>query len=154
MLNWAQSEVFNWAPAEYSIMIKLKGSPYYHDYVDQGTILDRVVGSSRVSSIENVSQPLELTCFFGSKTLGLFPFFEQDFHFLDQMVLFLNLDCQNLASLDFGNCSISKKGHLISEILLLEMKLCQRVFLPHSKSIPEAQNIYLILRLPSNFLKK
>ena len=55
MLNWAQSEVFNWAPAEYSIMIKMKGSPYYHDYVDQGTILDRVVGSSRVSSIENVS---------------------------------------------------------------------------------------------------
>ena len=55
MLNWAQSEVFNWATAEYSIMIKLKGSPYYHDYVDQGTILDRVVGSSRVSSIENVS---------------------------------------------------------------------------------------------------
>ena len=69
MLNWAQSEVFNWAPAEYSIMIKLKGSPYYHDYVDQGTILDRVVGSSRVRNIENISVPLELTCFFGSKTL-------------------------------------------------------------------------------------
>ena len=144
MLNWAQSEVFNWAPAEYSIMIKMKGSPYYHDYVDQGTILDRVVGSSRVSSIENVSQPLELTCFFGSKTLGLFPFFEQDFHFLDQMVLFLDLDCQNLASLDFGNCPISKKDHLISEmkILLSEMKLRPRVFPPQSNFIPEAKNIY------------
>ena len=42
MLNWAQSEVFNWAQAEYSIMIKLKGSPYYHGYVDQGTILDLI----------------------------------------------------------------------------------------------------------------
>ena len=125
MLNWAQSEVFNWAPAEYSIMIKLKGSPYYHDYVDQGTILDRVVGSSRVRNIENISVPLELTCFFGSKTLRLIPFFEQNFHFLDQMVLFLDLDCQNLASLDFGNCPISKKDHLISEmkISLSEMKL-------------------------------
>ena len=143
MCNWAQSEVFNWATAEYSIMIKLKGSPYYHDYVDQGTILDRVVGSSRVSSIENVSQPLELTCFFGSKTLGLFPFFEQDFHFLDQMVLFLDLDCQNLASLDFGNCPISKKDHLISEmkISLSELKLHLRVFLLQSHSNPEVQNI-------------
>ena len=144
MLNWAQSEVFNWAPAEYSIMIKLKGSPYYHDYVDQGTILDRVVGSSRVRNIENISVPLELTCFFGSKTLRLIPFFEQNFHFLDQMVLFLDLDCQNLASLDFGNCPISKKDHLISEmkILLSEMKLRPRVFPPQSNFIPEAKNIY------------
>ena len=144
MLNWAQSEVFNWAPAEYSIMIKLKGSPYYHDYVDQGTILDRVVGSSRVRNIENISVPLELTCFFGSKTLRLIPFFEQNFHFLDQMVLFLDLDCQNLASLDFDNCPISKKDHLISEmkISLSEMKLRLRVFPPQSKSIPEVQNIY------------
>ena len=147
MLNWAQSEVFNWAPAEYSIMIKLKGSPYYHGYVDQGTILDRVVGSSRVSSKENISVPLELTCFFGSKTLRLIPFFEQNFHFLDQMVLFLDLDCQNLASLDFDNCPISKKDHLISEmkISLSEMKLRLRVFPPQSKSIPEVQNIYSIL---------
>ena len=48
MLNWAQSEVFNWAPAEYSIVIKLKGIPYYYDYMDQGTILYRV-GGHRVS---------------------------------------------------------------------------------------------------------
>ena len=109
MLNWAQSKVFNWAQAEYSIMIKLKGSPYYHDYVDQGTILDRVVGSSRVRNIENISVPLELTCFFGSKTLRLIPFFEQNFHFLDQMVLFLDLDCQNLASLDFGMSDLEKE---------------------------------------------
>ena len=144
MLNCAQSKVFNWEPAEYSIMIKMKGSPYYHDYVDQGTILDRVVGSSRVRNIENISVPLELTCFFGSKTLRLIPFFEQNFHFLDQMVLFLDLDCQNLASLDFDNCPISKKDHLISEmkISLSEMKLRLRVFPPQSKSIPEVQNIY------------
>ena len=103
-----------------------------------------MVGSSRVSSKENISVPLELTCFFGSKTLGLFPFFEQDFHFLDQMVLFLDLDCQNLASLDFDNCPISKKDHLISEmkISLSEMKLRLRVFPPQSKSIPEVLNIY------------
>ena len=144
MLDWAQTETLNWAKAEYSIMIKLKGSPYYHDYVDQGTILDRVVGSSRVRNIENISVPLELTCFFGSKTLRLIPFFEQNFHFLDQMVLFLDLDCQNLASLDFDNCPISKKDHLISEmkISLSEMKLRLRVFPPQSKSIPEVQNIY------------
>ena len=81
---------------------------------------------------------------FGSKTLRLIPFFERNFHFLDQMVLFLDLDCQNLASLDFGNCPISKKDHLISElkISLSEMKLRPRVFLPQSKSIPEAQNMY------------
>ena len=104
------------------------------------------MGSSRVSSKENISVPLELTCFFGSKTLGLFPFFEQDFHFLDQMVLFLDLDCQNLASLDFDNCPISKKDHLISEmkISLSEMKLRLRVFPPQSKSIPEVQNIYSV----------
>ena len=119
VLDWAQTEMLNWAQAEYSIMIKLKGSPYYHDYVDQGTILDRVVGSSRVRNIENISVPLELTCFFGSKTLRLIPFFEQNFHFLDQMVLFLDLDCQNLASLDFDNCPISKKDHLISEMKIL-----------------------------------
>ena len=151
MCNWAQSEVFNWATAEYSIMIKLKGSPYYHDYVDQGTILDRVVGSSRVRNIENISVPLELTCFFGSKTLRLIPFFEQNFHSLDQMVLFLDLDCQNLASLDFDNCPISKKDHLISEmkISLSEMKLRLRVFPPQSKSIPEVQNIYSSPEKPS-----
>ena len=97
MLNWAQSEVFNWAPAEYSIMIKLKGSPYYHDYVDQGTILDLVVGSSRVRNIENISVPLELTCFLGSKTLRR------------RMVLFFDLDCQNLASLDFGMSDLEKE---------------------------------------------
>ena len=158
MLNWAQSEVFNWAPAEYSIMIKMKGSPYYHDYVDQGTILDRVVGSSRVRNIENISVPLELTCFFGSKTLRLIPFFEQNFHFLDQMVLFLDLDCQNLASLDFGNCPISKKDHLISEmkILLSEMKLRPRVFPPQSNFIPEAKNIYsmLLTRFPLGVVHK
>ena len=39
------------------------------------------MGSSRVSSKENISVPLELTCFFGSKTLGLFPFFEPKFPF-------------------------------------------------------------------------
>ena len=60
------------------------------------------------------------------------------------MVLFLDLDCQNLASLDFGNCPISKKDHLISEmkILLSEMKLRPRVFPPQSNFIPEAKNIY------------
>ena len=49
-------------------------------------------------------------------------------------------------SLDFGNCPISKKDHLISElkISLSEMKLRPRVFLPQSKSIPEAQNIYSV----------
>ena len=48
------------------------------------------------------------------------------------------------ASLDFGNCPISKKDHLISEmkISLSEMKLRLRVFPPQSKSIPEVQNIY------------
>ena len=46
-------------------------------------------------------------------------------------------------SLDFGNCPISKKDHLISElkISLSEMKLHPWVFLHQSKSIPEAQNI-------------
>ena len=60
------------------------------------------------------------------------------------MVLFLDLDCQNLASLDFGICPISKKDHLISElkISLSEMKLRLQVFPPQSKSIPEVQNIY------------
>ena len=63
------------------------------------------------------------------------------------MVLFLDLDCQNLASLDFGNCPISKKDHLISEmkILLSEMKLRPRVFPPQSNFIPEAKNIYSLL---------
>ena len=112
MLNWAQSEVFNWAPAEYSIMIKLKGSPYYHDYVDQGTILDRVVGSSRVRNIENISVPLELTCFFGSKTLGLFPFFEQKFHFLDQMVLFSRSGLPKSHFAPFWQLSDLEKGPL------------------------------------------
>ena len=32
MLHWAQSKMFNWATAEYSIIIKLKGSPYYHEH--------------------------------------------------------------------------------------------------------------------------
>ena len=46
--------------------------------------------------------------------------------------------------LDFGNCPISKKDHLISEmkILLSEMKLHPRVFPPQSNFIPEAKNIY------------
>ena len=63
------------------------------------------------------------------------------------MVLFLDLDCQNLASLDFDNCPISKKDHLISEmkILLSEMKLRPRVFPPQSNFIPEAKNIYSLL---------
>ena len=88
MLDWAQTEMLNLAQSEYSIMIKLKGSPYYHDNMDQGTILDCVVGSSCVSNIEDISVPLALTCFYRSKTLRLFPFFEQNYHFLDQMVLF------------------------------------------------------------------
>ena len=135
MLNWAQSEVFNWATAEYSIMIKLKGSPYYHDYVDQGTILDRVVGSSRVRNIENISVPLELTCFFGSKTLRQ--------SFISSSKIFSIWTAKILLCWILA-CPISKKNHLISElkISLSELKLRLRVFLPQSKSIPEVQNIY------------
>ena len=144
MLNWAQSEVFNWAPAEYSIMIKLKGSPYYHDYVDQGTILDRVVGSSRVRNIENISVPLELTCFFGSKTLRQ-SFISSSKIFNSSIKwFFFSIWTAKISLRSILACPISKKNHLISElkISLSELKLRLRVFLPQSKSIPEAQNIY------------
>ena len=48
-----------------------------------------------------------------------------------KLFFFLDLDCQNLATLDFGICQISKKNNLISEmkILLSEMKLRYRAFL-------------------------
>ena len=144
MLNWAQSEVFNWAPAEYSIMIKLKGSPYYHDYVDQGTILDRVVGSSRVRNIENISVPLELTCFFGSKTLRQ-SFISSSKIFNSSIKwFFFSIWTAKISLRSILACPISKKNHLISElkISLSELKLRLRVFLPQSKSIPEVQNIY------------
>ena len=124
MLNWAQSEVFNWATAEYSIMIKLKGSPYYHDYVDQGTILDRVVGSSRVRNIENISVPLELTCFFGSKTLRQ---------------SFISSEAR------FWQSRSRKKDHLIEEmeILARRKEKAQEFYYRRSKSIPEAQIYFL-----------
>lgn len=56
---------------------------------------------------------------------------------LNKLFFFLYLDCQNLATLDLGNCKSSKKNNLISKmkiillemkIILSEMKLCYRAF--------------------------
>ena len=146
----------DWAPAEtptkiaglgnsrniFSKIAEL-GSPYYHDYVDQGTILDRVVGSSRVRNIENISVPLELTCFFGSKTLRQ-SFISSSKIFNSSIKwFFFSIWTAKISLRSILACPISKKNHLISElkISLSELKLRLRVFLPQSKSIPEAKNI-------------
>ena len=57
--------------------------------------------------------------------------------FLERIFLFLDLDCQNLATLDFDNRPISE-----NENSLAEKKLCLRVFLPLSNHFPAIGNYY------------
>ena len=55
--------------------------------------------------------------------------------FLERIFLFLDLDCQNLATLGFDNCPISEKKNSLSE-----KKLRLRVFPSQSKLFPAARN--------------
>ena len=59
--------------------------------------------------------------------------------FLERIFLFLDLDCQNLATLDFDNRPISE-----NENSLAEKKLCLRVFLPLSNHFPAIGNYYYL----------
>ena len=62
--------------------------------------------------------------------------------FLERISPFLDLDCQNLATLNFDNCPISE-----NEISLAEKKLCLQVFLPLSNHFPAIGNYYSFLSL-------
>ena len=57
--------------------------------------------------------------------------------FLEIIFLFLDLDCQNLATLGFDNCPISEKKNSLSE-----KKLRLRVFPSQSNLFPAARNYY------------
>ena len=57
--------------------------------------------------------------------------------FLERIFLFLDLDCQNLATLGFDNCPISEKKNSLSE-----KKLRLRVFPSQSNLFPAARNYY------------
>ena len=59
--------------------------------------------------------------------------------FLERIFLFLDLDCQNLATLGFDNCPISEKKNSLSE-----KKLRLRVFPSQSNLFPAARNYYKI----------
>ena len=71
--------------------------------------------------------------------------------FLERIFLFLDLDCQNLATLDFDNRPISE-----NENSLAEKKLCLRVFLPLSNHFPAIGNYYsfLLITFPKMSLLK
>ena len=60
--------------------------------------------------------------------------------FLERIFLFLDLDCQNLATLGFDNCPISEKKNSLSE-----KKLRLRVFPSQSNLFPAARNYYSLL---------
>ena len=57
--------------------------------------------------------------------------------FLERIFLFLDLDCQNLATLDFDNRPISE-----NENSLAEKKLCLRAFLSQYNTFPANRKIY------------
>ena len=62
--------------------------------------------------------------------------------FLERIFLFLDLDCQNLATLDFDNRPISEK-----ENSLAEKKLCLRAFLSQYNTFPANRKIYVVCAL-------
>ena len=69
--------------------------------------------------------------------------------FLERIFLFLDLDCQNLATLDFDNRPISE-----NENSLAEKKLCLRVFLPLSNHFPAIGNYYSYSQAVSGIIRE
>ena len=69
--------------------------------------------------------------------------------FLEIIFLFLDLDCQNLATLGFDNCPISEKKNSLSE-----KKLRLRFFLSQSNRFPAAQNIQFFWFFPASIWQR
>jgi hypothetical protein len=65
--------------------------------------------------------------------------------FLERIFLFLDLDCQNLATLDFDNRPISE-----NENSLAEKKLCLRAFLSQYNTFPANRKIYSVNLMESH----